>query len=142
MKPEYREAFEDDLDTALTDIAGISTTNSSKFINGSRLLTIKDYTLRNPFTKDIIEVGNAPTDKTQYWDFFDMNNIPDKLKSMPLFIHMDLSVSGDKTGIAGTWIIGKKPSQEGVSQSKEMYYQLAFSVAVKAPKGYQISFEK
>lgn len=138
----YREAFEDDLDTALTDIAGISTTNSSKFINGSRLLTIKDYTLRNPFTKDIIEVGNAPTDKTQYWDFFDMNNIPDKLKSMPLFIHMDLSVSGDKTGIAGTWIIGKKPSQEGVSQSKEMYYQLAFSVAVKAPKGYQISFEK
>ena len=30
------------------------------------------------------------------------------MKQMPLFVHMDMSVSGDKTGIAGTWIAGKK----------------------------------
>ena len=53
-----------------------------------------------------------------------------------------MSVSGDKTGIAGVWIKGKKPHQDGQSDSKELFYTLAFSVSVKAPKGYQISFEK
>jgi hypothetical protein len=31
-------------------------------------------------------------------------------------------------------------SEEG--SSKELFYQAAFSVAIKAPKGRQISFEK
>ena len=138
----YREQFLDDTNVALTDIAGISTSNTSRYIAGSRLLAVKDFNLKNPFTKEIIEVGNAIDDKTQYWDFFDMENIPPEMKSMPLFVHLDMSISGDKTGIAGVWIKGKKPSQEGQPPSKELYYQLAFSVAVKAPKGFQISFEK
>ena len=53
-----------------------------------------------------------------------------------------MSISGDKTGIAGVWIKGKKPTKEGQAPSKELYFQLAFSVAIKAPKGHQISFEK
>mgnify|MGYP006935594051 FL=1 len=32
--------------------------------------------------------------------------------SKPLFIHLDMSISGDMTGIAGTWIIGKKVSTD------------------------------
>ena len=55
---------------------------------------------------------------------------------------MDLSEKGDKTGIAGVWIIGKKPHQDGIPDSKELYFRLAFHVAVKAPKGRAISFEK
>lgn len=47
-----------------------------------------------------------------------------------------MSVSGDKTGIAGVWIKGKKPAVPGQPPSKELYYTLAFSVSVKAPKGY------
>lgn len=38
--------------------------------------------------------------------------------------------------------MGKKPTKEGEDPSKELYYKLAFSVSIKAPKGYQISFEK
>ena len=53
-----------------------------------------------------------------------------------------MSISGDKTGIAGVWIKGKKPHVDGEPENKDLYYQLAFSVSVKAPKGYQISFEK
>jgi hypothetical protein len=30
--------------------------------------------------------------------------------SKPLYIHLDMSVSGDMTGIAGVWITGKKVS--------------------------------
>jgi len=35
------------------------------------------------------------------------------MKKKPLFIHLDMSISGDKTGIAGVWIKGKKLSVEG-----------------------------
>jgi hypothetical protein len=61
----------------------------------------------------------------------------------PLFIHLDMSLSGDKTGIAGVWITGKRPQQAGSSDpSKELEFKLAFSASVKAPKGFQVSFEK
>jgi hypothetical protein len=142
VPPGYREAFEDDIDTALTDIAGISTANSMKYISGVRLNEAKVDGYRNPFTKDIIEVGNAPNDDTQYSQYFDLSVIPSHLKSKPLYIHLDMSLSGDKTGIAGTWIIGKRPTKSNEDASKELMYKLAFSVSVKAPRGYQVSFEK
>lgn len=138
----YYENFIDDIDIALTDIAGISTSNVSRYISGPRVAAIKNSKLKNLFTKDIIEVGNAPDDALQYYDFIDMNNIDKSMISKPLFIHLDMAVSGDKAGIAGTWILGKKAHIEGVDESKELFYRLAFSVSVKAPKGHQISFEK
>lgn len=138
----YYENFIDDIDIALTDIAGISTTNSTRYISGPRLAAIKKDSIKNLFVRDIIEVGNAPNDTAQYYDFIDLTRLDPKLKSRPLYIHLDMSVSGDKTGIAGVWIVGKKPPTEGQPQSKELYYRLAFSISIKAPKGYQISFEK
>lgn len=138
----YYETFVDDIDIALTDVAGISTTNSSSYISGVRWAKCRKDGLQNPFTKEILTVGNAPDDKTQYNEFFDLQRVPDKLKSRPLYIHLDMSLSGDKTGIAGVYIIGKKPHEQGQIESKELYYQLAFSVSIKAPKGYQVSFEK
>lgn len=137
----YYEAFMEDIDVALTDIAGKSTSNISKFISGSRLTLVKDK-FKNAFTKDVIVVGNAKEDKTQYKDYFDLSAIDQKYKSKPLYIHMDMSISGDKTGLAGTWIIGKKPTQPGEQDSKELYFKVPFVVSIKAPKGYQVSFEK
>jgi hypothetical protein len=54
----YYENFLDDIDIALTDIAGISTTNSSRYISGPRIAAIKKDYLKNPFEKDIIEIEN------------------------------------------------------------------------------------
>lgn len=139
---EYKAAFLEDVDRALCDYAGVSSSDLTKYIAGHRLQVVKSDKIVNPFTREIIEVGNARDDKTQYYDFFDLSNIPREMKSRPLFLHFDMSISGDRTGIAGIWIKGKKPHQEGVPDSKELYYQLAFHVAIKAPKGYQISFEK
>lgn len=138
----YYENFIDNIDIALTDIAGISTSNVTRYISGSRLASIKKPELQNIFTKDIIEVGNGIDDTAQYYDFIDLNRLNRKLLDRPLFIHLDMSISGDKTGIAGVWIKGKKPHVEGSTESKELFYTLAFSVAVKAPKGHQVSFEK
>ena len=139
---EFKPNFLENIDRALCDFAGVSASDVTKYISGNRLQTVKNSTIKNAFTKDIIEVGNAPFDKTQYSDFFNLDNIPSKLKNKPLFIHLDMSLSGDRTGIAGVWIQGKKPSVEGQPISKDLFYRLAFSVAVQAPRGYQVSMEK
>ena len=138
----YYENFIDDIDVALTDIAGISTTSSSRYISGPRLAEVKHEELRNPFTKEVIEVGNGPEDTTQYSDFFNLENVNNNMMEKPLYVHLDMSISGDKTGIAGVWIKGIKNPEEGKPDNHELVYELAFSVSIKAPKGYQISFEK
>ena len=138
----YYETFIDDIDIALTDVAGISTTSSSRYLSGPRIAAIKNHELKNPFSNEILEIGNNLEDNNQYYDFFNMDCIDRTLLQYPLYIHLDMSISGDKTGIAGVWIKGKKPPVEGQPPSKELFFQPAFVVSIKAPKGYQISFEK
>lgn len=136
----YYENFSDNIDGALTDIAGLATASSLKYISGIKWNDIKTDAYENPFTKDIIEVGTG--DDIQYSKFFDLTKVDPLLKSRPLYMHLDMSKSGDKTGIAGIWITGKKPKVDGESSSKELFYKVAFSVSVKAPKGQEISFDK
>jgi len=142
VPPIFREDFETNLEQALMDIAGLSSASSTKYISGIRLNQAKVDTYVNPFTKDIIEVGNNPDDHYQYANFFDLSAVSGDDLAKPLFIHLDMSLSGDKTGIAGVWITGKRPTREGEEASRELQYKLAFSVSVKAPKGFQVSFEK
>ena len=138
----YYENFSDNIDGALTDIAGIATASSLKYISGVRWNDIKTKEYENPFMREIIEVGNARDDTAQYSDFFDLSKVDYNIKSKPLYIHLDMSKSGDKTGIAGVWITGKKPKVEGEDSSRELFFKVAFSVSIKAPKGYEISFDK
>lgn len=142
VPPGYRETFEDNLDQALMDIAGYSTSSATKYISGIRLNQTKSDKYSNPFTKDKIEVGNDPNDHLQYANFFDLSKVDRNDIARPLFMHLDLSLSGDKTGIAGVWITGKSPVHNGEDTSRELQYKLAFSVSVEAPKGFQVSFSK
>lgn len=139
---DFKADFIDDIDRALCDFAGISSSEITKYISGSAVADIVDESRKNPFQKDILEIGNSQSDEAQYYDFFDMSAIDPKLKRKPMFIHLDMSVSGDMTGIAGVWISGKKVAVSELNQSNDLYYTLAFSVSIKAPKGVQISFEK
>ena len=139
---EFKSEFRDDIDRALCDFAGISSSDLTKYISGARLAAIRSDSYKNPFVKETLEVGNGINDTAQYSDFFDMTRIQEIDKEKPLFIHLDMSLSGDKTGIAGVWVIGKKPSGSGSSATEELYFKLAFAVSVKAPKGYQVSFAK
>lgn len=138
----YRENFVENIDGALMDIAGIATASALKYISGKNWYECINGNIKNPFTKEIIEVGDHKEDTTQYYDYFDLSVIPPELKARPLYIHLDMSVSGDKTGIAGTWIKDKYVSALGDNPSKSLFYRVAFSVAIKAPKGAQVSFEK
>lgn len=137
----YYETFIDDIDIALTDIAGISTANSNRYFLGPRITEIESDEYQNAFTKEIIEVGNDPNDIAEYSDFFDISRIPVELRHKPLYIHLDMSLSGDKTGIGGVFQSGKKITKEG-NPSNDLFFTIGFNVSVKAPKGYQVSFEK
>ena len=139
---DFKSDFLDDIDRALCDFAGISSSEISKYINANAVKEIIVDTYKNPFVKEIIEVGNNPEDKTQYSDFFDLSRVPSQYKNKPLFIHLDMSISGDMTGISGVWITGKKVADDKNNQAKDLFFTLAFSVSIKAPKGYQVSFEK
>lgn len=139
---DFKADFIDDIDRALCDFAGISSSSITKYISGSAVTELINPKMRNPFQSEILEIGNAPDDDRQYYNFFNLGNIDPKLRSRPLFIHLDMSISGDMTGIAGVFIKGKRPSQDSLDQSKDLFYSLAFSVSIKAPKGRQISFEK
>ena len=138
----YRENFVENIDGALTDIAGIATASSLKYISGMKWHECINENIKNPFTKEVLEVGDAKEDTTQYYDYFDLTQVPLELKARPLYIHLDMSVSGDKTGIGGVWIKDKYAVADDVAQSKSLFYRVAFSCAIKAPKGAQVSFEK
>lgn len=138
---DFRPDFMDDIDRALCDFAGISSSELSKYISGQAITDCINNNRINPFAKDVLEIGNAPDDRLQYYNFFDKEKIPTEWRSKPLYIHLDMSISGDKTGIAGVFAIGKKPTTNG-EVSKDLYFGLGFSVSIKAPKGRQVSFEK
>lgn len=136
----YYESFQDNIDGSLADIAGIAATSGLKYISGMRWNEIKVDDYVNPFVKEIIEVGTE--DELQYADFFDLQKVPTALSSKPMYIHLDMSTSGDKTGIAGVYVLGKRPKIEGEDSSRELFFQVAFNVSIKAPKGREISFDK
>ena len=136
----YYENFQDNLDGSLMDIAGIASQSTIKYISGMIWNAIKVDTYENPFTKEIIEVGT--NDELSYGDFFDITKVPVDLKNKPLFVHLDMSKSGDKTGIAGVYVIGKRTKVKGENSTSELHYKTAFNVSIKAPKGHEISFDK
>lgn len=137
---EFKANFLENIDRALCDYAGISSSDITKYISAARLQDVKSDQFLNLFTRDVIEVGNAPDDKTQYYDFIDLSRLDRRLLDRPLFIHLDMSLSGDKTGIVGIWVMGKKPGLN--NDARELYYRVAFNVSIKAPRGYQVSFAK
>lgn len=139
---DFKVDFIDDIDRALCDFAGISSNEISKYISGAAWRDTQNSNIRNPFESDILEIGNASDDDRQYSDYFHMEYVDKSLMSRPLYIHMDMSVSGDMTGIAGVWIKSKYVHAEGRKSSDELNFRLAFSVSIRAPKGYQVSFDK
>ena len=137
---DFKAKFLEDIDRNLCDFAGISSASSNKYMSAQIVMDCINQEYKNPLP-DIIETGNGKEDTVQYYNFFNMENIPKELMYKPLYIHLDMSLTGDMTGIAGVWIIGKKVSTD-INQSKDLRFRLAFSTSIKAPKGRQISFEK
>lgn len=139
---DFKAKFLEDIERNLCDFAGISSSSMNKYMSAEIVKQAEVEDWNNPFIQDVLEVGNNQEDMAQYYHFFNMDEVPAEMLEMPLFVHLDMSISGDMTGIAGVWISGKKPSTSEFDTGKDLSFRLAFSVSIKAPKGYQISFEK
>ena len=137
---DFKAKFLEDIDRNLCDFAGISSASSNKYISAQIVLDCVNQEFKNPLP-DVLEIGNGKEDTAQYYNFFKLDNVPKEHMHKPLYIHLDMSLTGDMTGIAGVWIIGKKVSTD-TNQAKDLSFRLAFSTSIKAPKGRQISFEK
>lgn len=137
---DFKAKFLEDIDRNLRDFAGISTNGANKYMSAQIVNEVIDQSYENPLP-DILEIGNGKNDTLQYYNFFDMKKLLKKYLNKPLYLHLDMSLSGDMTGIAGVWITGKKVSTD-TNQAKDLSFQLAFSTSIRAPKGHQISFEK
>jgi hypothetical protein len=139
-----KQSFILDVNTALMNLAGISVIGATTFFNYDLFSKcyIPDY--KNPFMSDILTIGIK--DNLQIEDFFEIDKIPLEVRAMPQFIHIDASITGDKTGISDVAASGLKEIKTymGADESitNEMIYKHIFTVAIQAPQGSEISFEK
>lgn len=137
MRPE----FVADFDIALRDLAGISVPGALSFITQEILTACIDTTRRNPFHQDILEIGTK--DSYTIEEFFHMEDVTSNIKNCDLFIHLDLSLVTDRTGISGVGITGRKDIEmEDGHKMSLPYLSHAFSIALQAPRGDKISYSK
>ena len=137
MKPEFLADFE----IALRDLAGISVPGSLSFITQDSLTQCITSARRNPFYSDILQIGTKDTLTIQ--EFFHEEEIS-QFKRYPLYIHLDLSLITDRSGISGVFVTGRKDIVSD-EQSKVMslpYFTHGFSVALEAPRGDKIPYAK
>lgn len=151
-----RDRFEYDINSALNQFAGIATTGLHLLFEDPLLIgRAWDTTRVNPFMEEEIELG-LKTQKqiVNYlkWDelFRDAGFavIPRHHPGMLRVMHIDLSKSNDITGIAmgGISAIAEKVSRnpEGQYNVKQLSPEvwIDFALAIKAPQGDQIDYEK
>lgn len=142
---EFKSRFEMDIQVALMNIAGISISNVTKFITYDNLSKcfISDP---NPWATNVVTLGMK--DPLVLKDFFKPELVEPDLTTKPLFIHIDTSLTGDRTGIGCIAVMGMKyqnnydiATNEYVP-TKELVYRHVFSVAIQCPNGDEISFQK
>lgn len=145
---EHKQAFELDIDAALMDIAGISVTSKSKFISYDRLK--RNYSKRlNPFKAEILIIGLD--DNQEIKDYFVPQMIDESTRSLPGFIHLDTSLTGDHTGISYVVINGTKKvnkynktenNEVKIESQVDLIFKQVFTIGIQAPSDSEISFEK
>ena len=142
---EHKQSFELDMQSAIMNVAGISISQFLKFMNIEQIQ--KCYTTdENPFTQEVIPIGL--NDSTLISDYFRPNLVPEEIYSRPIFIHLDMAVSGDNAGIGAVASMGFVNTSEydinqgKVVETRKMAYRHVFNIEISAPKNDQIHFAK
>lgn len=137
---DMKSNFEADFEIALRDLAGISIPGALSFITQDAISACIG-TRSNPFYSTIVEIGTRDTYVLE--DFFHLDLVDPYLMKCPLFIHLDLSLNDDKTGITGVCLSGRK---DIVSDDNKVVshptFSHVFSVDIKAPVGDKIPYAK
>lgn len=138
---DNKTRFLSDFDVALRDIAGITVQGSMTFISQEVLDENITKERKNPFYTDIVQIGTK--DDYSLEEFFHIEEVDDRYKKYPMYIHLDLSLNTDKTGISGICQSGRKdidmPDNKTMSQPT---FTHIFSVSLEAPRGDKIPYDK
>ena len=138
---EFRQNFLADYDISLRDIAGISVIGAMGFITQESITPNVSTTRHNPFFTDTIKVGTR--DNATIEEFFRLDVVPNTMKHCLLNVHLDLSETGDRTGMGGVCVDGEKTVETYDGKRVVMpFMRELFSVGVEAPKGDRLSFQK
>lgn len=139
---DYKPNFKADYDIALRDIAGISVVGAMGFITQEMITPNISETRHNPFFEDYYEIGIQDADTLER--HFHMEVVPAELKRLPLHIHIDFAEVSDHIGIAGGVRDGDKNVVDPLTEKKITmpYFREMFQVAIGAPRGDRMSFQK
>ena len=142
---EMKHRFEMDFNRTLIDSCGISVQSSYKYIPYRLVEPCIGETLSNPFITEIIKTGLG--DDKEIYDFFLPELVPEILYTKKIYIHCDLSKSGDMTGISAVAVLGYKNQERfddtgNSSILKEMVFRHVFSVGIQCPPNDELSMIK
>ena len=139
---DYKPNFKADYDIALRDIAGISVVGAMGFITQDLITPNISEDRVNPFFEDYIEIGGHDNDTIER--HFHLDVVPQKLKQLQMYIHLDLAEVSDHTGICGIVQDGTKNVLDMNTDKKVMmpYLKQVFQVSIGAPRGDRMSFQK
>ena len=139
---DYKPNFKADYDIALRDIAGISVVGAMGFITQDLITPNIAEDRVNPFFEDYLEIGGHDNDTIER--HFHLDAVPQKLKQLQMYIHLDLAEVSDHTGICGIVQDGTKNVLDMNTDKKVMmpYLKEVFQVSIGAPRGDRMSFQK
>lgn len=138
---ELRKNFLADYDISLRDIAGISVAGSMGFISQELITPNISQDRVNPFYTDVIHVGTK--DSSTIEEYFHLEAVSQYLKSKQMNIHLDLSETGDRTGISGVVVDGNKIVENFEGKKIAMpYFKQIFQIGIECPRGDRLSFQK
>lgn len=138
---DMKSDFLADFNVALRDLAGIAVVGAMSFITQESLEKCINKSRRNPFYSDILQIGVQSNYTIE--EYFHIEEVPNELKNTPIFIHLDLSLNTDRTGISGGGITGRKDIEDGEGRKISMpILTHMFSVALEAPRGDKIPYAK
>lgn len=138
---DVRPSFKADFDIALRDIAGISVPGTLSFITKTAVDSCVNTHRRNPFYNTVLTIGTR--DVLTIEEFFHVEATDAAIRRCPIFIHLDLSLNDDKSGISGVAISGRKDIQDANGKTVSVpTFTHVFSVDLKAPRGDSIPYNK
>ncbi len=138
---DMKSDFLADFNVALRDLAGIAVVGAMSFITQESLEKCINKSRRNPFYSDILQIGIQSNFTIE--EYFHIEEVPDELKKTPIYIHLDLSLNTDRSGMSGGGITDRKDimDSEGRKISLPVLTHM-FSIAIEAPRGDKIPYAK
>ncbi len=152
---EHRGPFEEDIDSALRDVAGVATYSFSTLIpSRSKVFECVDETLVHPFSKTSVVL---PLDsKIQLSDFIETNRlfsieasryVPKINPGVQRFVHVDLALTGCAVGFA-MGHVAKVKSDKVISADGSVYYDqvpeiiIDLMLRIEAPRNSETDLGK